>query len=79
MKTWENKVNTPTKRKELDIMIEVLKNKIVELEIKKEKLRKSFTEYEARLCLDNYIEIKKIDGAIEVLKELLIVQLQSNS
>lgn len=56
-------------------MIQILKNKINELEAKKESLRGDFTEYELHSCLDNYIELKKIDGALEVLKVMLIEQL----
>ena len=56
-------------------MIQVLKKKIKELESKKEKLRKDFSEYETE-WLDNYIELKKIDGALEVLKQMLVDEIQ---
>ena len=55
-------------------MIKKLQAKIKELELKKESLRRDFTEYEVE-WLDNYVELKKIDGAINVLKDMLIEEI----
>jgi hypothetical protein len=56
-------------------MIEKLKNKISELEEEKVKLRKTFDEYEFKNFLENYNKLQKIDGALEVLKDMLMVEL----
>lgn len=55
-------------------MIKKLQTKIKGLELKKESLRRDFTEYEVE-WLDNYVELKKIDGAINVLKDMLIEEI----
>ena len=60
----------------MNTLIITIKKKIAQLEIEKDKLRKSFDEYEARDFLDNYAKLNKIDGAIEVLKELLLKELE---
>lgn len=57
-------------------MIDILKDKIKELEEKKEKLRRDYSEYELYEHLDNFIKLKKIDGSLETLKEMLIIELQ---
>lgn len=56
-------------------MIEKLKSKISELEEEKVKLRKTFDEYEFKNFLENYNKLQKIDGALEVLKDMLMVEL----
>jgi hypothetical protein len=54
-------------------MKDLLKNKIKELESKKSKFRDNeFTGYELESHLDTYIELAKIDGALNVLKNMLI-------
>lgn len=57
-------------------MLEILEKKIRELQIKRESLRgENFNEYELHLHLEMYIELKKVDGALEVLKEILTEEL----
>lgn len=57
-------------------MIDKLKDKIRELETEKKALRRKFSEDELHLYLDNYIRLKKIDGALEVLREMLIEEMK---
>lgn len=57
-------------------MIEKLKTKIKELQIEKNSLRRDFSEDELHLYLDNYIRLKKIDGALEVLREMLVEEMK---
>jgi hypothetical protein len=59
-------------------MIEILKLKIKELEAKKDALRGSFDEYELSTHLDRYIELKGIDYALSVLRDMLIIELQKS-
>lgn len=57
-------------------MIDKLKTKIKELQTEKNSLRRNFSEDEIHLHLDNYIRLKKIDGALEVLREMLVEEMK---